>query len=355
MDFLYPSPIFCYAKEGGEDKKVAQRKKWVDLNNYEGKLLGEIAEIFYKNGKEITGINVAELKATVIQLYNFFDTQKHMKNIKYSYTSSTSQKTKKLQYLGLTNRATIRDQLDMAKSYILLHNLRQLITEQEIIYHFYYQIDEKVQVAEFSDENILKYMKIARSQLSVSEKYIKAASENIVNKDATKKAQLLQGVMNKTFRQVERGRNKKYQVIHKQEREIAGFHDSPVYNLGHIYEAMERVIQAYEKLNEEDANSVAVQTAFIKALRFDSISGFKGGDVGNIQVKSGAGTRYAEYLTLKNMITGLYNIITNIETDSVETIKSKLISMFLTKNNITNSVNDKIDNLISLLKTEIKT
>ena len=130
-----------------------------------------------------------------------------------------------------------------------------------------------------------------------------------------------------------------------------------MFNRGWIYQAFDATIMALME-QEEDITKVSTQTFrreyFVNQLKFDNVTGFKGGDVGLNQIKS----NMANLMNLKTLIKYLKiieEILDPINYTNKEELKLKILQEFSENNTITENANTILDTIVDRLLSSLST
>lgn len=285
-------------------------------------LFNELKEISDNLESEQSGINL--LQKTVKKTINGIE-----KNMNTRTLEVFEQKSKK----------------NFFRAYIIIQKIRQYITGETLGYHLYVRNPKDNQIYLINIENsdsLEKYIIFNKTDISISETALLKQIDKINEVDYLELFNYhFQSILNSmverkassyTVWQVHRNIAQKYSLWKNGTKNNPG-----VFNQGHIIEALDAIDQ--KEQNWKDL--------FYKNLVLESISGFKGGDNGMIQVKFGS-ARLMEYITIFNAIKRVLKIKELMEAEHIQKaeIRKRIKSLFFQSNaseEIDNIINDFID------------
>lgn len=127
--------------------------------------------------------------------------------------------------------------------------------------------------------------------------------------------------------------------------------DFKFFNEGHIIEGVERSMYEGRRRNDNEFN---LGTFFNSQMRFDSVSGFKGGDVGNWQIKKGnANLMSAQAINnALNKVTEILKGLSSGDLSQVSKIQNLVKESFMTDKNIQNNISNMIDRTVNNIMNE---
>lgn len=203
----------------------------------------------------------------------------------------------------------------MAEGYLIVFKLRHFLLEEEIDYRYYYTTDEgKAKVFNFNEKDILNYMHFDANRIGVGAANIKKTLEdqsyqNLLDKHYDN---LIAGIQPAKKLKNEKTDDDKtsYKVVHsyimrKYESSNPGLRKKDdnryyqLFNMGHIYEAMDVAFSEAILNKREDDFDYIENLMYGKYLNYDNIAGTKGGDnaLTMTQVKSNA-AGFLKYFTI---------------------------------------------------------
>lgn len=327
---------------------MAQRKSFVFSEKDIRDIQKEIAKLFTEEAEGQLTINVNELKAEIETIIN------KIHFIKVYSSQSGKYKGSRISRMGSQKRQL------MAEAYLIIFKVRQFLLDEEINYRYYFNTDDGgAKVVEFSEDEILKYMRVNTFGLQILDNVLKKEEnsqeyqslldlhyQNIMNG--------LQPASNSSFYVVHSAIMNKYNIMNPQLRKKNNQYQ--VFTRGHIFEAIDIAFSEAIRNNKERDYFSIESAVFGKYLNYDSIAGTKGGDnaITMTQIKANA----ADILDYTTIVKDLELILQLLQLKSKDEMQNQIEKLYMDKDKYEtldafNSAADRaVDKLLSLLDVQ---
>ena len=271
----------------------------------------EMEEIFIKENKQIIEIDLKRFQKRA---------QTILKYLKLQPVYHTSEKNKnKIKGYAL-QKQNIRNQRYAMEGYLLIMELRAyLFGSNPINYRYYYSDSEgKSHVKEFTEGELLHYVKFNALSIQINDALLK--KDEAITKDSwdfyvqnysnlftqLNYIQQAKGGYGYVVRSGIMGKyGSNYGLWQKNRRQYQ------LFNLGHIYEALDKALSAAEQEGIELSNQSVIENyLFGKYLALDNIKASQGPDnpLTNTSIKSGRADLY-DYSTIVSQLEDIVNIL----------------------------------------------
>ena len=241
---------------------------------------------------------------------------------------------------GTETRYKIRNNTDnklelMAEAYLLLFQIREFLTGENIDYRYYYTTSAgEAQVIQFQEKDLMEYMKFGKDALEISQGRIKKGQNN------EKYQALLDSHYQNLYQGIQDSTTAGRKVVHsyimnKYNGTNPGLRNKEdprkyqLFTMGHFFEAVDIAITEAIEQNQIDKYSFIENAVYGKHLYYDNVEGLRGGDnaITMTQIKSNAAS-ILKYYTIIESLKKLRDII-NMEDINKETIKERVKELYL--------------------------
>lgn len=227
------------------------------------------------------------------------------------------------------------------EAYEKIQLLRQYLTGEVLVYNLYIATDKEIKKISIPGDQLDKYFSLTKKEITLRQSAVKAAWKE--SEEAIKLQKQWKEVI-KRFRHPKKGEGYESFWIYTGKNILRHRDANPpppragsaqVFNLGHIIEAVDQANMQIPPQNN-------FFNLFEEALEYDSISGFKGGDNGMIQVKANQ-ARLMRYSSIMNALDAICSLQDNFSnpTEAMKTISDVYFS-----SNISSEVSTRIQKFI---------
>lgn len=207
-------------------------------------------------------------------------------------------------------------------AYEIIQEIRFRLTGEELVYHLYVTSESEggytAKSITVGGAQLKDYLSFSAKEISINASKVRNAAQEDTNL-SNKYASILE-----YFKNPSRGKNRYAQWIQNKAK-IGGFNKIifqrsgkwAIFNRGHIIEAL-------DKVDLSDDNWIQ---SFFGHLRLDSVSGFKGGDNGMVQVKANS-ARLMRYTSILNALDSILKVKQELEQGNIAQVKSLISNLY---------------------------
>lgn len=251
------------------------------------------------------------------------------------------------------------------EAYEIIQAIRQKMTGQVLTYRLYVTADDGsgARYIDVGAKNLESFLSFNSKEISIATGVIKKHIEDMPEDTPASFLNKKYSMVMSHFRHPDTGTGKDTLYLINSppppEKVYKGSTKTEVvFTRGHIIEALDAVVTKYANQLDYLENDANLLREFSARLKYDSVSGFKGGDNDMTQIKANA-ARLMRYTSIMNAIGKVLNIYGLIKNGGDTTkIRKEVRKMFAdsgaknTINEITDEIIDKfIDKILSELKT----
>lgn len=250
------------------------------------------------------------------------------------------------------------------EAYEIIQAIRQKMTGQILTYRLYVTADDgsSARYVDIGAKNLENFLSFNSKEISIATGVVKKYAEETPEESAASFLNRKYSMVMSHFRHPDTGTGKDnlYLInppappdkVYKGATKV-----EVVFTRGHIIEALDAVVMKFQNQLDDIEDDNTLLREFSARLKYDTVSGFKGGDNDMTQIKANA-ARLMRYTTIMNAIGKVLNIYNLIQSGGESTkIQKEVRKMFAdsgAKNTVNEIADEIIDKFVDKIISELK-